>query len=55
MQCLEIGLGLLMKNRAVGVAEEWLIRFGKAYMMQEEIFKSQRLLEQLKPCWMIML
>lgn len=52
---MEIGLGVLMKNRAVGVSEDWLIRFGNNYMMAPEIFKSQKLLDQLKPCWLIML
>lgn len=55
MQCLEIGLGLLMKNKGAGVSEDWLIGFGKGYMMAGEIFKSMRLLEQIKPCWLIML
>ncbi len=55
VQCMEIGLGVLMKNRAVGVSEDWLIRFGNNYMMAPEIFKSQKLLDQLKPCWLIML
>jgi hypothetical protein len=55
VECLEIGLGLLMKNKAVGVDENWLIGFGKSYMMAQEVFKSIKLLEQIKPCWLIML
>lgn len=55
VQCMEIGLGILMKNKGVGVTADWLIGFGKNYMMAPEIFKSIRLLEQLKPCWLIML
>jgi hypothetical protein len=52
---MEIGLGILMKNKGVGVGEDWLIGFGKSYMMAGEVFKSVKLLSQIKPCWMIML
>ena len=41
--CLEIGLGILMKNKSVGVTEDWLISFGKSHMMAGEIFKSLKL------------
>jgi len=33
-----------MKNKGVGVREDWLIKFSKTYMMQSEIFKSNKLL-----------
>lgn len=55
VQCLEIGLGVVMKHKALGVSDSFLIEFTKKYMMEQSIFHSPKLLQMLKPSWLIML
>lgn len=53
LECLEVGVRVLLENKAKGVGEEWVVNFTQEYLLEN--IGSVKLAEEIKPCFMLIL
>ena len=53
LECLEVGVRVMVGNKGKGVGEEWVVGFTSEYLMEN--IGSVKLAEEIKPCFMLIL